>query len=706
MFYDSSFRILHYLFFLCLFFFVYFSLSLFLRFIHASHRMMGQYTYPKSLHRAFAAVHNNHPRYLETILSCSAEDGSHYPRTSWCFLDNDSISVDEYDMCLTLSLLEFAAHDNIHACVKVLLDSNHENPSGGGTGYQWTPLHFAALAGGTETIAHMVHITGTAINIDCVTSGSYSGHWGYSGYDDDTGPLHGSTSAMHITPLFCCFLGEHVSKQAAANSATLLIENGADVNAVSGPVCRKKWYNGYGDGYCCFNGDAQRISGLTPLHMAVLSRNVQGVQCLIANGAHQMISSHETYPTFQAPSSTNAAEHDAICTDGMSSFSAFGVPYRLGASPMAFALAMHARTPHSDTQTIIDMLAGIPVPVQQSVAYPTIRSTSDRDGHNNMSLPFHQFTHLLELKKHERGEKAELKFFVNKPLNEEEGVDDKGESANAGVIVHKDFDFSSDIAHTEKPTLLRPATENDLGKNPIKVAKYVVAELGQLLEKIESIKGVGIHPSRSSSLSSTNTKQKKRRKAETTQECTDWNDIANNVPLTLQLGTALVALCDPEKAVMCFEYALEMIEPFALLINKRIQPEKNLMLILDDETLSCSQRIQEFYKARAPLEFEKKRAANYDFDALAAKYNVKAFSSFQTSSLFVKLNKKYPALAEEEVENNVIRNTQHLGKHVRLALADALSRCSGRKDEALSMFQECTKEGFPRLVHPTQMAGY
>ena len=79
----------------------YFSLSLFLRFIHASHRMMGQYTYPKSLHRAFAAVHNNHPRYLETILSCSAEDGSHYPRTSWCFLDNDSISVDEYDMCLT-----------------------------------------------------------------------------------------------------------------------------------------------------------------------------------------------------------------------------------------------------------------------------------------------------------------------------------------------------------------------------------------------------------------------------------------------------------------------------------------------------------------------------------------------------------------------------------------------------------------------------
>ena len=120
----------------------------------------------------------------------------------------------------------------------------------------------------------------------------------------------------------------------------ILIEIGADVNARTGPKSSLS--------HRTFRSDAnmpppRRFSGITPLHIATLSGNIDIVKELLANGAVQtgVGFGHSDSVEALLPTPEDFSDPDRVSPSGL----LFGVRCRRNSPPVTIAVAQHLSSP-------------------------------------------------------------------------------------------------------------------------------------------------------------------------------------------------------------------------------------------------------------------------------------------------------------------------------------------------------------------------
>jgi hypothetical protein len=189
-----------------------------------------------------------------------------------------------------ISILQLAACLDSDRAAKVILEKRGGNETARSSVGVWgnTPLHMAAWYGSVNTLElllkHKARVNKRNMN-------DYS-------WQSWCGP------DMNVTPLHALLLGSRPSRderQEKTNKCLrLLIEYGAKVNAVTGPVSASHGALSIMDDPVFGEGNMDRICYLSPLHIAVFCQNITAVKLLLEHGAIEQRLGIENVPNLIA----------------------------------------------------------------------------------------------------------------------------------------------------------------------------------------------------------------------------------------------------------------------------------------------------------------------------------------------------------------------------------------------------------------------
>jgi ankyrin repeat protein len=261
----------------------------------------------------YSMVYNHHYQFLKRFLQ-NTRVLAHW-RESYNFnvcWDIEDFTIGHPDDVLSLgtTLLQEACEADAFQCVHLLVNFRYEsnlvfNPfctsqrKALDTGEIYTtsngmsPVHVACWHGNIRTLQVLLDAPSFngVDNIELINR--TNDNWYLTS-------MQHSSRCMGITPLHAILLGDIKSQQHIRDGVQMLIEFGANVNAVSGPVAFATGKPHTDVPYSLGNGNRQCY--MTPLHLATRKSDPILVQMLLENGAlPNVVSGYEYKPFWRIP---------------------------------------------------------------------------------------------------------------------------------------------------------------------------------------------------------------------------------------------------------------------------------------------------------------------------------------------------------------------------------------------------------------------